>query len=112
MAANFVLREPFQVEGLFLWAAYPASGDDLSTLNLEITSVYATLDGLATLDEIEASRARLPASTMWVVIEGGNHAQFGWYGEQDGDNPATISRETQQEQVVQSTLDLLAKIDD
>jgi hypothetical protein len=28
-----------------------------------------------------------------VSIEGGNHAQFGWYGPQEGDNPATISRE-------------------
>lgn len=31
-----------------------------------------------------------------IKIEGGNHAQFGNYGEQDGDPPATISQEEQQ----------------
>ncbi|MBN1148496.1 MAG: alpha/beta hydrolase [Anaerolineales bacterium] len=112
MAANFINREPSEVDGLFLWAAYPASSDDLSSSNLLVISVYATLDGLATLDKIEASRTLLPAGTIWVAIQGGNHAQFGWYGEQDGDNPATISREKQQEQVIQSTLELLMKIDE
>jgi len=43
-----------------------------------------------------------------VAIEGGNHAQFGWYGPQAGDNPATISREAQQEQIIEATVELLA----
>jgi hypothetical protein len=33
----------------------------------------------------------------WVAIKGGHHAQFGWYGPQNRDNPATISREAHQE---------------
>jgi hypothetical protein len=49
----------------------------------------------------------LPPGTRWVAIEGGNHGQFGWYGEQAGDNLANISREIQQDQVIQATLDLL-----
>jgi len=40
------------------------------------------------------------ATTQWVAIDGGDHAQFGWYGPQDGDQPATISREAQQAQVL------------
>jgi hypothetical protein len=44
---------------------------------------------------------------MWVEIVGGNHAQFGWYGDQQGDNPATISREEQQAQTVAATVALL-----
>lgn len=35
-----------------------------------------------------------------VVIEGGNHAQFGNYGEQKGDTPADISPQEQQSQTV------------
>ena len=35
-----------------------------------------------------------------VEIEGGNHAQFGNYGPQKGDLPATISTEEQQAQTV------------
>ena len=37
-----------------------------------------------------------------VVIEGGNHAQFGNYGKQKGDADATISREEQQNIAVEA----------
>ena len=47
--------------------------------------------------------ALLPADTRYVPIEGGNHAQMGWYGPQPGDGTATISREEQQQQVVAAT---------
>jgi hypothetical protein len=43
-----------------------------------------------------------------VPIEGGNHAQMGWYGPQPGDGMATISREDQQQQVVAATAELLS----
>jgi len=46
----------------------------------------------------------------WFVIVGGNHAQFGWYGPQPGDNPAEISREAQQQQVVESTIEMLKSL--
>jgi dienelactone hydrolase len=100
MAANFARKNSDLLGGLFLWAAYPASSDDLSGQDLNVISIYGTLDGLATGDKIEASRPLLPADTVWVAIQGGNHAQFGWYGDQPGDNPAAISREEQQAQVV------------
>lgn len=35
-----------------------------------------------------------------VEIQGGNHAQFGNYGPQKGDPPATISTQEQQAQTV------------
>ena len=108
MAARFAHQTPRLVEGLVLWASYPAAGDDLSGRDLAVTSIYGTVDGLATGDEIEASRSLLPPGTHWVAIEGGNHAQFGWYGPQSGDNPATISREEQQAQIVAATVDLLS----
>ena len=43
----------------------------------------------------------------WVEIDGSNHAQFGWYGEQPGDGKATISHLEQQEQIVAATAELL-----
>jgi len=110
MAAHFVHANPSQVEGLFLWAAYPAASDSLSKFDMPVVSIYGTLDGLATLDKISASRPLLPADTRWVEIDGGNHAQFGWYGPQPGDNPATINRQDQQAQIVAATADLLLEI--
>jgi hypothetical protein len=112
MAANFVHRNPEAVRGLVLWAAYPAASDDLSGYQLAVSSIYGTRDGLATPDKIDASRPLLPPDTQWTAIEGGNHAQFGWYGLQAGDNEATISREEQQAQVVASTHQLLLRLDE
>jgi pimeloyl-ACP methyl ester carboxylesterase len=110
MAANYAKNHPDTVDGLALWAAYPASSDDLSASGLHVVSIFASLDGLATGEKIDASRPLLPADTVWVSIAGGNHAQFGWYGDQAGDNPATISRQEQQDQVIQATVNLLESI--
>ncbi|NJN82459.1 MAG: alpha/beta hydrolase, partial [Caldilineaceae bacterium] len=108
MAATFAYDNPSAVDGLALWAAYPPGGNSLADRDdLAVTSIYGTLDGLATVEEIDLSRPLLPASTAFVAIEGGNHAQFGWYGDQAGDNPATISRAEQQAQTVSATMALL-----
>jgi len=108
MAARFAYRHPESVDGLALWAAYPAESDDLSSSDLTVVSVYASEDGVAEVDSVLASEPLLPDDTRWVLIEGGNHAGFGWYGPQSGDNPRTISLESQQEQVISATAELLA----
>ncbi len=108
MAAQYAFRHPEQIAGLVLWAAYPADNTSLADRTLPVVSISGALDGLATPAKIEASHALLPANTRFVVIEGGNHAQFGWYGEQSGDHPAAISRQEQQQQVVAATIALLA----
>ena len=108
MAARFALRNPQAVQGLALWAAYPAGSDDLSSSDLAVASIYASQDGLADEETVLASQSLLPADTTWVRIAGGNHAGFGSYGPQPGDNPRTISLQAQQEQVINATLDLLA----
>jgi hypothetical protein len=98
---------PGAVQGLALWAAYPASSNDLSRSGLRVVSIFGSQDGLATGEKIDASRPLLPANTTWVKISGGDHAQFGWYGDQAGDNPASISRSDQQAQIINATLSFL-----
>ncbi|NTU61833.1 MAG: alpha/beta hydrolase [Chloroflexi bacterium] len=97
MAAQYVKDNPTNVEGLAFLAAYPAANVDLSQLPIDVASLYGTLDGVAG-DVFDESLSRLPAGTPLVVIEGGNHAQYGNYGPQAGDGVATISREEQQQQ--------------
>jgi hypothetical protein len=112
MAARFAARHPEAVDGLVLWGAYPAGGDDLSTSALKVASISGTLDGLTDPRAIEQSRALLPADTAFVAIDGGNHAQFGDYGPQSGDNPAAISATEQMARVVAATLALLQRVED
>ena len=109
MAADFAYTHPDVVDGLVLWAAYPA-GKSLADRRLPVTSIYGTQDGVATIAEITASRRMLPAGTQFVPIEGGNHAQMGWNGPQGGDGVASISREAQQAQMVAATVALLAEL--
>jgi hypothetical protein len=110
MAAKYALSDPGQIDGMILWAAYPSSSDSLSASPLESMSIYGTHDGLISVQEIDDSRQLMPETTSWVRIDGGNHSQFGWYGDQPGDNPASISREMQQQIIIDSTKDILIKI--
>jgi hypothetical protein len=110
MAAQFANRNPQAVRALALWAAYPAGSEDLSPRPLSVISVYGTNDGVATPQEVLDGRPRLPPGAVFIPIEGGNHAYFGWYGPQSGDGEATISREAQQAQTVAATVDLLRRL--
>lgn len=107
MAANFVQDNFQMVDGLIFWASYPAESDDLSELTIPVLSIYGTLDGLTSLDDINMSRQLLPNNTSYIPIEGGNHAQFGWYGDQSGDNPAQIDRQQQQALIIKATTTFL-----
>lgn len=107
-AAFFVHDNPNAAQGIGFWASYTTEGMSLADRDtLAVSSISASLDGLATPAKVEEGKPFLPPQSTFVEIEGGNHAQFGWYGEQRGDNPATITREEQQAQTVSATLALL-----
>lgn len=82
----------------------------MTGITIPVVSISASNDGLATPAKIEESRSLLPADTQFVVIQGGNHAQFGSYGAQPGDGTASIPPETQWAQTVQATVDLLQRM--
>lgn len=106
VAAMAVDRNPVLYEGLFLMGSY--SSNDLSQWDQPVFSILAEYDGLTELSSVEANAGNLPESirittqeletlgdthgkTIYYTINGGNHAQFGDYGPQEGDSPATIS---------------------
>ena len=75
-------------DGLVLFASYCAN--DLSESGLPALSISASEDGLSTPQKIDDAAHLLPGDTVFVEIEGGNHAGFGAYGPQPGDGRATI----------------------
>ena len=103
MAARFVDRNPDAgVEGLILFASYPGGGNDLSERDdLSVLSIYGTRDGLVSEENFADSPNLLPSDTRWLEIEGGNHSQFGYYGFQDGDREAEITREEQHQLMIE-----------
>ena len=108
VAASSYASSHDQVDGLVLWASYPAD-ESLKNKDVKVLSIYGTLD-MAGMDAFDEKRPLLPSDTEFVIIQGGNHAQFGDYGFQPGDNEATITRADQQQQVVDATVKFLESL--
>lgn len=103
-AAHFAHRHPDRINALLLLGTAHPRELDLSQSPFAVTKIVASRDGLATPARVQGAAGNLPPDTTWVHIEGGNHSQFGYYGFQPGDRPATIGREEQQRQVLDAML--------
>jgi pimeloyl-ACP methyl ester carboxylesterase len=90
-----------RVRGIFFWASYPAR--DLSDAAVPTMSIFGEHDGVTTTAAVEASRARLPPSTVFIPVPGAIHAFFGDYGSQYGDGTPTTDRAAAQRQIVDAT---------
>jgi len=108
-AASFASTHPADVDGLVLWASFPA--DSLADEDLAVLSVSGTKDGLTTPADVEESRTDLPSDTEFVAVPGAVHADFGDYGAQSGDGTPTVSRAKAQRQITSATLAFLAELD-
>lgn len=90
--------------GLVLVGSSHPRDVNLSAMRVAVTKIVGTRDGLASREEVEANRPKLPADTRWVWIDGGNHSRFGWYGFQPGDRFATIDAASQRSTMIQAVL--------
>jgi hypothetical protein len=92
MAASWLGGQPEgRVEGLVLWASFSTGGAELQERSdVQVLSVSGSRDGLATPDDINDRRSTLPPEAVMIEIDGMNHAQFGRYGDQRGDLPASV----------------------
>lgn len=102
MAASYLSKHEAEFDGLILLAAYSTS--DLSASELKVISVYGENDGVMKMEKHDEYLENLPEDTVEEVIEGGCHAYFGCYGEQDGDGVPTVSNERQ----IEETADIIA----
>ena len=104
MAASYAAAHPGDFAALALLAAYSTEPlpDDLA-----VVSLCGTADRVLDWEKYEASRVNLPATAQEIAIPGGNHAQFGSYGAQEGDGEATISARVQLNAAVDALLPLL-----
>lgn len=98
MAASFSASHDEEVEALVLLAAY--STEDLNGLDMDVYSFYGSEDKVLNMEKYEEYRGNLPEDVVEEVIEGGNHANYAHYGAQEGDGEASITREEQQECVL------------
>ena len=95
MASQYASENAERIDGLLLFGSYPyAEYPEEKTL-----AIYGSLN-----TSVEEELASQDYQGKTYVIEGGNHAYFGNYGEQAGDSVGEISREAQQREAVSVTV--------
>ena len=105
MAAKYTSNNQEIIDGLILLASY--SVDDLSKYTGKVISIIGTKDMGIDKEKLDETSINLPKDTEFFIIEGGNHAQFGDYGFQKGDNIADIPLEEQLELITNKILEYL-----
>lgn len=94
-ASMYAAGNAEKIDGLLLVGIYLAMDYPLSkTITINGSNDLRVGDGVTYTENV-------------FVIEGGNHAQFGNYGPNDGDGVATISAEEQQRQAVDLICDFI-----
>ena len=102
MAASYAAGHPSKLAGVARLASYATKPlDD----KLSAVVIYGSEDGVLNMEKLAAGEGYLPEGHLTRVIEGGNHAQFGDYGEQRGDGRAAIPAEAQWERTVELILE-------
>ncbi|WDH76118.1 alpha/beta hydrolase [Exiguobacterium marinum] len=104
-ASGYALEHQELVEGVIFLASYPISS--MVDSDLRVLSISGELDGLAVPEDIEASRSDLPEDSQFVQIESGNHANFGMYGPQKGDQESPLTSKEQLDEVLAAILEWL-----
>lgn len=89
MAASYV-NSTNKTDGLILFASY-------STCKIEkpVLSIYGSEDKVLNNEKYLEYKTNLPGDFSEVIIDGGCHAYFGMYGQQEGDGIPTVSNEEQ-----------------
>ncbi len=104
-AARYIMENPTDLDGLIMWGSYTDESYSIAAVDIDVMSLYGSRDGLSTVQKVTVDNvAYLPSDTRYYSLLGGNHAQFGYYGLQDGDLDSGISREHQHDLFASATV--------
>lgn len=110
MAAQFVYENPNVFKGLFLMGTSHPRDINLSIQNIPCIKLYADNDGLASVEEVMKNKSKLPNHSKLILINGGNHSQFGYLGKLLMDSSPDISLEEQQKQTYNNLIEFIDRI--
>ena len=105
MAASYLADNRDNFEGLVLLGSYSTA--DLSEGDVDVLSVFGSEDKVMNREKYEKYKGNLPDDFTEYVLEGGNHAFIGMYGEQDGDSKGTMTNEEQIKLTAQKIAELI-----
>ena len=102
-ASMYTSSHTDKIKGLILLASYSTEKIDKK---IRVLSIYGSKDGVLNMNKYDSNKNNI-ANLKEVVIKGGNHAYFGYYGEQKGDNKGSITREAQQDKTIDEILNFI-----
>jgi len=108
MAADYAKNNLDNVDGLIMFASYPARNEDFVNFPYPILVIIGSNDPGA--PKQEAFYETVANSATLFVIEGGNHRQYADYSFQNNDGIATISAAEQQAEIIATVVHFLATI--
>lgn len=110
MAAQYTNAHREMIDGLVIWASYPADNTDLSDFERPVSSIYGSRDPRVNDSSVAERYHLLPSDASYIRIAGGDHHQFGSYEIDSEDHHATINSISQQEKIIQATLEILKTV--
>ncbi len=105
MAATYFSDNTDDFRGLILLGAY--STTDISDVGAKVLSVYGSEDKVLNKEKYNEYKPNLPENYTEIVIDGGCHAYFGMYGEQEGDGVASVSNQEQIEKTADAIYEFI-----
>jgi pimeloyl-ACP methyl ester carboxylesterase len=104
MAAQYV-NETNNTDALILLGAYSTKQIDKPVL-----SVYGSQDKVLNMETYRQNLPLISENLSEAVIDGGNHAQMGNYGAQQGDGMAKISPQKQQSETAEEIINFINEL--
>ena len=99
MAGSYVNSTQNNISGLIYLSSHLPK-----EIQVPVLSIRGTNDGVINLTSYNQAKPLMKNNFTEIIINGGNHAQFGYYGFQSGDNPANITPESQQNQTADAII--------
>ena len=104
VVASQYVNSTNKTDALILIGSYSTS-----EISKPVLSIYGSEDKVLNMENYNESK-KLFKNMTEVIIDGGNHAQIGNYGNQSGDGIANISSDEQQQQTANAIIDFISII--
>lgn len=102
VVASAYVNATNNTDGVILLATYPTE-----KISKPVLSIYGTNDNVLNKEKYDVAKPLIKGNFTEVIIKGGNHAQYAYYGNQSGDGKANITAENQQNQTVNAIINFI-----
>lgn len=93
MIADYAYNSQYIFQDIFLLGSY--STKNLNQKNINTYFIYGSNDNVVNKEKLKENQELLNGNYKETILNGGNHAKFGFYGPQKGDGTAEISTDEQ-----------------